>query len=153
MTLFDLEKEDQGDWFAFFNSKVDPTSGEIVYEDPEEGAAEFRIRHVVKFWEERRAKRKKESKMVLNPSTRAMERVTYYEDLPPEQEKKENEDSWDWAITGIRNAFSAPDVPIECTRENKLKLIEIPVFVRFIARVFQIIAGAGVKEKETSEKN
>jgi len=153
MTLFDLEKEDMGDWYTFFSSKVDQASGEVVYDEPEEGAAEFRIRSVAKFWEERRAKRKKEYKMVLNPSTRQMERVGYYEDLPPAQEKKENEDSWDYAITGIRNAFSAPDVPIECNRENKLKLLEIPVFIRFAGRVFQMMAETGITEKETSEKN
>jgi len=153
MTLFDLEKEDNGDWFSFFGSSVDPTTGEIVYDKPEEGAAEFRIRSVAKFWEEHRSKRKKEHKMVLNPATRAMERVGYYEDLPPEQEKRENEDSWDYAITDMRNAFSAPGVPIECTRENKLKLLEIPAFVRFVGRVFQLMATAGIAEKEASEKN
>ena len=153
MTLFNLDIEDHGDWFQFFSSKFDPATGEVVYDKPEEGAAEFRIRNMAPFWEERWRGRKKQYKMVLNPSTRAMERVGYYEDLPADETQTENDDAWDYAITGIKDAYSAPDVPIECTRENKLKLLDMPVFARFMNRVFQIISEAGVKQKEDSEKN
>lgn len=154
MTVFDFTKDDQGDWFAFFNSRLDTTTGEIVYDPPEPEAAEFRIRSMGKFWEDRRKDRKKEYKMVLNPGNRQMERVGYYEDLPSDQAQKENEDAWDYAITGIRNAFSAPGVEIKCDRESKLKFIdEVPAFLRFITRVFQILSEAGVKQKEASEKN
>ena len=154
MTVFDFTKDDQGDWFAFFNSRLDTTTGEIVYDPPEPEAAEFRIRSMGKFWEDRRKDRKKEYKMVLNPGNRQMERVGYYEDLPSDQAQKENDDAWDYAITGIRNAFSAPGVEIKCDRESKLKFIdEVPAFLRFITRVFQILSEAGVKQKEASEKN
>ena len=153
MTVFDFTKDDQGDWFAFFNSRFDPTTGEIEYDKPEPEAAEFRIRPMTPFWDERRKDRKKEHKMVLNPQTRAMERVSYYEDLLPAEAEKENDDAWDYAITGFKNAFSAPGVEIKCDRENKLKLMKIPVFIRFVGRVFQIISEAGVKQKEASEKN
>jgi len=153
MTVFEFDKEEQGDWFLFFSSHVDPSTGEIVYDKPEEGAAEFRIRSMGPFWEERRKGRKKEYKMVLNPVTRAMERVGYYDDLPEDEAAKENEDAWDYAITGMKNAFSAPKVPIECTRESKLKLIRMPVFVRFITRAFMTLNESGVKQKEAAEKN
>jgi hypothetical protein len=153
MTLFNLEKEDQGDWFAFFSSRFDPATGEVIYDKPEEGAAEFRIRNMQPFWEDIWEGRKKEHKMVVNPLSRSMERVGYYEDLPADEARKENDDAWDYSITGIKDAFSAPGVPIECTRENKLALIEMPVFVRFVRQVFEIISEAGVKQKEDSEKN
>lgn len=153
MTLFNLDKEDQGDWFQFFSSKFDPATGEVIYDKPEEGAAEFRIRNMAPFWEERFRGRKKQHKYVHNPVTRAMERVGHYDDLPEDEAKRESDDAWDYAITGIKNAFSAPNVPIECTRENKLKLLDMPVFTRFIRRVFEIISEAGVKQKEDSEKN
>lgn len=155
MTVFDLDKEELGDWFAFFGSRIDVSTGEIVFDKPEEGAAEFRIRSTLPFWEERRKGRKKESKFVLNPTTRGMERVVWYEDLPENQAAKENDDAWDYAITGIRNAFKDDEKtqPIECTRENKLKLIRMPVFVRFINRIFLIQNEAGVKQREASEKN
>jgi len=153
MTVFDFEKEEQGDWFAFFNSRLDVATGEIVYDPPEEGAAEFRIRSMGPFWDERRKGRKIESKIVLNTKTGAMQRVTWPEDLPADEAQNENDDVWDYAITGIRNAFSAPGVEIKCDRESKLKLINIPVFLRFISRVFVILSEAGVKQKEASEKN
>ncbi len=153
MTQFDFEKDEQGDWFSFFNSHVDQATGEIVYDPPEEDAAEFRIRSMGLFWEERRKGRKRESKMTLNPTTRSMERVSWLDELPPEESAKENDDAWDFAITGIRNAFSAPDVPIECTRESKLKFIRMPRFIRFATRVFQILADAEEKQSEAEEKN
>lgn len=153
MTVFDFDKQDQGDWFSFFNSRIDQATGDIVYDPPEPEAAEFRIRSMGPFWEERRKGRKKEYKMVLNPATRSMERVGWFEDLPEDEAEKETGDAWDYAITGIKNAFSAPGVPIECTREAKLKLTKIPVFLRFIGRVFQILNDAGVKQKDASEKN
>lgn len=153
MTVFEFDKEEQGDWFTFFTSRVEPSTGEIIYDPPEEGAAEFRIRSMQPFFEERRKGRKKESKMVLNPATRAMERVSWFEEPPEDEAQKENDDAWDYAITGIKNAFSTPGVPIECTRENKLKLIRIPVFLRFITRVFMMLSEAGIKQKEDAEKN
>lgn len=153
MTVFNFDNGEQGDWFSFFSSHIDKTTGEIVYEPPEKGAAEFRIRSMGPFWDERRRDRKREHKMVLNPSTRQMERVSYYEDLPADQAARENDDAWDYAITGMKNAFSAPGVEIKCDRESKLKLIAMPVFLRFISRVFVIMSEAGVKQKEASEKN
>ena len=42
---------------------------------------------------------------------------------------------------------------IDCTRENKLKLMRVPVFDRFIARCLEMLANSGVKEKEDEQKN
>ena len=153
MTVFDFTKDDQGDWFSFFNSRLDTTTGEIVYDQPEKDAAEFRIRNMGPFLDEHRKDRKKESKIVHNPVTRAMERVSWFEELPPDLAEKENNEAWDYAITEWRNVLSAPGTEIKCNLDNKLKLLKIPVFLRFVTRVFQIISEAGVKQKEASEKN
>ena len=153
MTVFELDKQEQGDWFSFFNSHFDRKTGEVIYDEAEEGAAEFRVRSLAPFLEERRKDRKKQFAMVLNPSTRAMERVGYYDDLPQKEASREADDAWDYAITGFKNAFSAPGVEMECTKENKLKLIEIPAFLRFITRAFQMISDAGIAQKESAEKN
>jgi len=151
--IFDLDAA-QGDWFQFFESRVDPASGEIIYDEPKPDAAEFCIRSLQPFWEERLGQRKKESKMVNNPVTRAMERVSYYPDQTFEEVMKEREDACDYAITGIRNAKWADGTEIACTRENKLKLRKIPAFDRFLGRVWQILDSAGVKDKEAAyEKN
>ncbi|OPY74911.1 MAG: hypothetical protein A4E65_03688 [Syntrophorhabdus sp. PtaU1.Bin153] len=151
--VFDLDKAEQGDWFSFFASRFDQNTGEIIYDPPEDGAAEFCIRSMNQYWEERRKSRKRESKMVLNPKSGAMERVVYFADQSPEQEIKEAEDAWDYAITGMRNALGPDGEAIECTRENKLKLVRIPMFLRFVKRVFQILDGEAAKEKDGQEKN
>jgi hypothetical protein len=151
--VFDLDKADQGDWFAFFDSEFDQATGEIAYKSPEEGAAEFCIRTMVPFFEERRRARKREAKMVVNPVSRQMERVVYFEDLTPEQEQQEAEDAWDYAITGVRGAKGSDGEEIQATRENKLKLIRIPKFRRYIERVFQILSGEAAKAEEARIKN
>lgn len=154
MTVFEAGGKEQGDWFPFFTSKLDFQTGEIIYDQPVEGAAEFCFRDLMPFWEERLKDRKKEHKMVINPNTRAMERVSYYPDLPFEEAKKERDDSWDYAITGMRNArWSEEGPPMECTRENKIKLLKNSSFLRYANRVIQMLMETGVKQKEASEKN
>lgn len=153
MTIFD-EKESQGDWFPFFNSHIDLATGEIIYEDPKEGAAEFCIRSMGPFWDERRKSYKKEAKFVHNPVTRQMERVVWFKDLPPEEASKESDDAWDYAIVGMRNAkWGKNGDEMECTRENKLKLIKVPAFMRYINKVFQLLSGVASEAKEAEEKN
>jgi len=151
MTTFDLENKEQGDWFSFFESKFDSLTGETTYDLPKDGAAEFCIRSMLPFWEERQKGLKKEYKMVLNPSTRQMERVGYYPEQP--DDSTAGDDAWDYVITGMRNALDKDGNELECTRENKLKLIRIPMFLRFVKRVLDIIDESGVKQKEESEKN
>ena len=153
MTVFECDKDSQGDWFAFFSSSFDLATGDIIYEDPEEGAAEFCIRQMGPFWDERRKDRKREHKFTVNPLTRSMERVSYYPDLDPELEAKENDDAWEYAITGFKNAFSAPGVEMECNRENILKLVDMPVFARFVQKVFLILSDVGIKQAGDKEEN
>jgi hypothetical protein len=153
MTVFEQTKE-QGDWFSFFDSRIDISSGDIIYDIPLEGSAEFCFRNPGPFWEEQRKGRKKEYKMVLNTSSKAMERVGYYPDLSPELEKEERDSSWDYVITGMRNARWTKDGPeMECTRENKLKLLKNSAFLRFANRVLQLILETGVNHKENESKN
>ena len=154
MTVFDQGEKEQGDWFPFFTSCFDLATAEIIYDPPKEGAAEFCFRSPASFWEERRKGRVKEHKMVLNTQTRAMERVGYYPDLSPEEEIRERDDSWDYAITGIRNARWTEEGPeMDCTRENKLKLMKNSAFLRYANRVLQLLLETGVKQKEDAEKN
>jgi len=152
-TFFDLETAEQGDWFPFFDSRFDMQTGEIIYDPPKEGAAEFRVRPLTGFYEEVRKGRKKEHKMVVNPGTRAMERVSYFTDQSPEEEQKEREDSYDYAITGMRAAFWSADNPISCDRPNKIKLMHNPAFSRYFLRVQELLSNSGAKAKEEAEKN
>lgn len=154
MTVFEQAEKAQGEWFPFFTSRFDMATGEIIYDLPKEGAAEFCFRSPAPFWEERRKGRTKEVKMVLNPGSRAMERISFFPDLPYEEEIKERDDSWDYAITGMRGARWTDDGPeMECTRENKLKLLKNAAFLRYANWVLQMLLDTGVKVKEAAEKN
>lgn len=143
----------QGEWFPFFSSHIDPITGEPIYEDPTPDAR-VQIRSIGPFIEERMAKRKKIAEHVYNPKTRAMERISYFAEQTSDELRAERDDLWDYAITGIENfKDSKTGELIICTRENKLKLMKVPVFDRFVARCQQLLASSGVKEKEESEKN
>ena len=151
--FFDLDST-QGEWFPFFSSHIDPVTGEPIYDEPEKDA-KVQIRSIGPFIEERMMKRKMIVEHVYNSKTRAMDRNRYPEDLTPEQAKAERDDLWDYAITGINEYFkdSKTGELITCTRENKLKLMKVPVFDRFVARCQQLLASSGVKVKEDEEKN
>jgi len=147
--LFGLGKMEDGDWFPYFESRFDMASGEITYDEPKKGAVEFCIRSMQPFFEEKNSGRKKENKMVLNPVSRAMERVSFYPDRPPEEEKQLGEDAWDYAIIAARKGDESLDV----SREDKLELVNRPMFLRYVKRVFDMLNGEVEKKKEAAEKN
>jgi hypothetical protein len=149
--IIDLEARD-GEWFAYFGSKVDEKGG-VVYDDPLPDAGRIQIRSLVPYFEANRSKQKRKHEYVLNPQTRQMERVSYFDELSAEAAQKERDDAWDYCITGIENVFDAQKKAVECTRENKLKLMMIPSFNRFVARCLQILSEAGVKTEEEERKN
>jgi hypothetical protein len=88
---FDLSNEAQGEWFSFFGSEI-KENGEVRYLDPEEGAGKICLRIAdPEVIEKIQAQtRKKSAEFALNPRTRQMERVSFYEQTPT-QEKKERE--------------------------------------------------------------
>lgn len=142
----------EGEWFQFFGSYVD-NNGEIIYEDPVSDAR-VQVRNIAPFIEERMTRRKKSVEHIFNPKTRAMERVVFYPELSPDEEKREREDVWDYVITGFENfKNSKTGEIISCTRENKLALMKIPVFDRFISRCLQLLSNSEIKTREESEKN
>jgi hypothetical protein len=151
-TVFEFG-ESRGDWFKFFDSEVDLQSGEIMYSEPRADAGEICIRSVSPFWREKVEGRKKESEFVFNPKTRAMEKVSYTVELTPEEEAKERDDSYDYCITGFRNLFDGEGNEILCTRENKMKLMSVPRFERFILKCLEIQINTANSEKEDAEKN
>lgn len=149
MIMFvDLETT-QAEWFQYFGSRVDVNTGEIIYEEPASDAR-VQIRSLMPFYEERLAKRKKSYEHVFNPKTRTMERVTYYLDQSPAEDKAEREDAWDYAIVAFEGfQDTKTGEKVACTRENKLKLMKLPVFDRFVARCLQLLNGSAV----ATEKN
>lgn len=150
--MFDIE-ESQGDWFDFFESRIDLATGNIIYDDPKPGTGKACFRPSRPLIMERISKRKKDSEFVLNPKTRSMERVEFFKSATIEDQQKENDDLTDYVITGLKDFYDAKGKPIECTRENKIKLSKVPVFDRFMARCMEIQMNADVKQMEKEEKN
>lgn len=142
----------QGEWFPFFGSHVDD-NGNIVYEDPI-GQAKIQLRSMSPFFEARAKSRKQESEHIINPKTRAMEKVFYTKPLTPEEAEKERDDAWDYAITGLKFfKDKKTGMEIQCTRENKIALMKLPVFNRSVTRCLQILDNAGLNAKEDLLKN
>lgn len=150
--IFDLDKINDGEWFPFFESRINE-KGEVEYDEPKEGAGRVCIRDFSTIIEQQVGKRKKKSEFVLNPVTRSMERVTYFEDYPEEQKQRDNDDVWDYTITAWEGFYDKNGDVIECTRENKIKLMKLPVFDRFVGRCLQMLSNSRVLIKEEAEKN
>lgn len=150
---FDLSGETQGEWFRFFGSTI-KENGDVVYLDPKEDAGKvcFRIAspEVIEFIQSQT--RKKTAEFTLNPKTRQMERVVYF-DQTPSQEKKERELIWDHAITDWKGILDKDGSEVPCTLENKLRLMNNPQFARFAGRCLQIISGANAGAAEDGIKN
>ena len=150
--LFSLETSD-GEWFPFQNSKIDPLTGEPVFDEPDT-SGKVQIRSMTPFFEERIAKRKRQTEHVMNPKTRQMERIAFYADLSVEDARTERDDAFDFAITGIEGIKDFKTGRIFTgTREDKLTLMKVPIFDRFFARCQQLLSSYGVKQKEEIEKN
>ena len=148
--IFDIDKQNEGEWFTYFKSRVNE-KGEIEYDEPEPNAGRVCVRSITPKLEELQASRKRKFEFVFNPATRSMERVGYYEELPPEEVRKRSDDVWDYSITAWEGLLNAKGKPIECNRTNKLKLMAIPEFDRFIGRCLQMLGDA--KTKAEAEKN
>ena len=153
MTKFDLSGETQGEWFKFFKSEV-KENGEVKYLDPEKKAGKVCLRIASPDAIEgiQAETRKKVHEFVRNPQTRQMERVVYF-DQTAAQEKKERELIWDYAIQDWQNLHDKDGKDIPCTIENKLKLMAVPQFARFVGRCLQLITGADVELEEVEAKN
>jgi hypothetical protein len=152
MPEFVSKKVIDGDWFTWCESTVDE-KGNVVYADPKhDEKGRVRVRSIMPFMQERTSQRKKEYEFVLNPETRAMERIGYFKDLTPEEVKKEQEDLWDYAITGIEN-FVLDGQPVSCDREGKNKLMALPEFDRFIGQCLRLLASTSAQKVEEERKN
>ena len=139
-----LDDEHLGDWFPYFKSRVDPQTGDVVYDPPIDNGPRVRVRGLGPFYEARLAERKRRVEHVLNPKSGRMERISYLPELSFADAAKERDDSFDFAITGLEGFRDVKTKQeLSCDRETKLKLMKIPEFDRFVARCLQIISEAG----------
>lgn len=153
MTLFVLNN-DQGEAFRFQESYIDESTGEPVFLDPKKDAGTFYIRPMGPKMEEIQSRRKRSVEHVLNPKTRAMERVVYFEPASDEEAKAQNEELWDHVIAGWDDkVLDANKKKIPITVENKMLLLKIPAVDRFIGKCLRDQQAASVKSLEVQEKN
>jgi hypothetical protein len=150
---FDLSGETRGEWFKFFRSEISE-KGDVAYLDPEDDAGKvcLRIATPEVIEEIQSQTRKKTAEFALNPKTRQMERVQYF-DQTPAQEKKERELIWDHAIQDWKGILDVNGNEVPCTLENKLRLMNNQQFARFVGRCLQLISGAASAAKEGAEGN
>src|SRR3990172_2631501 len=143
----------QGEWFKFFRSEI-KENGDVMYLYPEDDAGRVCLRIAApETMDNIQAQtRKKVKEFVHNPKTRAMERVEYF-DQTDAQEKKERELIWDYAIQAWEGILDKDGEEIQCTTENKLKLMNIPQFARFVGRCLQMISGSNAQAEEAAGKN
>jgi hypothetical protein len=151
--IFNIGSTDKGDWFDFFESEVDLTTGEITYFPPKAGTGRACFRSAKDLLTEQISKRKKEAEFVLNPKTRSMERVEYFALQDQKLEQKEADDRIDYMITGLEKFFDGAGKPIKCTRENKLLLSKVPMFDRYMARCIELQLNLHTEHAEGVEKN
>ena len=148
-----LEQGEEGEWFQFFESDVDFETEKVIYHPPTtEGRV--KVRSSTPFFQAQAAKRKRQGEFAYNPKTRQMEKIVSVVEQTPEERMAEREDLWDYCITGIENfKDSKSGKAINCTRENKLKLMKIPVFDRFVARCWELLTNSKAVEDDKLEKN
>jgi len=151
--IINLQTQEKGVWFPFFYSRVDSSTMDIIYDDPIEGAPRMKIRAPGSFFRDRNKNRKKESQMVLNKKTRAMEKVVSLKELTPEEQKQENDDFADYVIEDIDKEFKIDGEFIKCDRATKIKLMEIPIVAMYVYRCIEILQERGAIEEKKETAN
>lgn len=143
----------EGEWFPFRMSEIDPNNGDIVWSDPIEGN-EVKIRSMKPFFEERISKREKVTIWKVHPKSRAYEPHITFKELSVEEVKAERNDAYDFAITGLKGFKNKTTrEPYPCTREVKLGLMELDFFDRFFADCQQKIDSCRVEMEKAESVN
>lgn len=150
---FDVDKIHTGSWFTFFKSEVDD-DGNIKYFDPEKNAGKVQIRVVDPETLEKiqETTREEAAEFRNNKKTRQLERVVFFKQTN-DQKKAEREAIWDHVIVSWEGILDSKGNEIPCTLENKMKLMAIPLFARFVARCLELIGVNEIEEKKAKTKN
>lgn len=141
-----------GEWFEYIGSKIDIQSGEVIWDEKVVKGVRVKVRNPAPLMEEQLEKRERIVEHVLNPKTKAMERISFFKELTFKEAKKEKEENYNYIIEDFEG-FTYQGKPIECTRENKIAMFNDPAFDRFIGRCIRAIQSEGVKQQESDLKN
>lgn len=149
----DLNQSSKGAWFPYFGSNAD-AEGAITYEAPADEKEKVFINPPLsaEALEKIHAKtRTRKSQFVYNPKTQKMDHVAYF-DQTPEQARQEFEMIF-CEIIGDFELTDANGDKIPCTPENKIKLMRVPEFARFVTRCIQLLDMTEAERKAALEKN
>jgi hypothetical protein len=152
MTTFNLDAVKSGTWFPFQESTVDPLTQDPIFDEAEKGAGEILLRSSTPFIRKQAAGQEIQTKPVMNSLTRRME-FAPVDRRTPEQKQQEQDDMWDYVIVDWKGFKDANGKEIPCTRENKLLLMDVDRFIRFVGHALKIIDQYTEVKKEKLEKN
>jgi len=149
--LFNLD-EGNGTWFDFQESTVD-AEGVITFLPVKEGAGSVCVRQAdADFFEKLNKKtRKKDVRFIPNPArNNTLQRVedSVVLDGKDKEEREALQDHW---IVDFKDLRGADKQLIACTKENKIKLMKLGVFRRFIDECHRRISSDGGMIKEENE--
>lgn len=149
-----LNNNSTGAWFPYFASRQDE-DGAITYLPPDPASKDRVFINPPLTVEQLEAiyarTRTRKSEFVINPKTRQMERVTYF-DQSPEQMRQEFEEIF-CVIIGEYELTDADGAKIPVTRESKIQLMRHPEFARYVNRCLQMLEMSEAERKEQLEKN
>jgi len=82
-----------------------------------------------------------------------MERVAYIKDMTTEERKKFQADMWDYVIVDFDGMFDKAGKAIPVTKENKVKLMNVPAVDRFVSKCLKILGEESIKQIEALNEN
>jgi len=151
-TVINLQTGKDGSWFSFFYSKIDSATMDVIYDDPIEDGPRMKIRNPVPFFKDRNNKRKTKGEFILNKKTRAMEKVVSDLELTANEKQAENDDFVDYVIQEV-DGFKLDGQIIKGTRNEKIRMMDIPIVSMFVHRCIEILQEQGATEEKEEGKN
>ncbi len=143
----------KGEWFIFRMSSIDQNTGDIVWGEPIEGVR-VQIRSWKPFFEDQVAKRERIIEWKINPKSRMNEKHSNFKELTTAEILKQKDDAIDYAIMGLEGwKDKLTRTVIECTRKNKIALMQKNFFDRFFVDCQQTIDSKGLEEEKAELKN
>jgi len=154
MIEFEFKEQKEGVWFSYQKSRIDSENDEIIWEDPIEGA-EFLIRYIASFIEEKLKKedQQRSIKFVHNDKTGKMERISFIPEKTFEQNIKETEEMYVWAICDWKGIGEKGKSEMVVSDENKIKLSKLPEFIRFFNKCQETFRIELESHRKEIEKN
>jgi hypothetical protein len=151
-TVINLQTSDDGVWFPFFYSRIDPDTMDVEYDDPIEDGPRMKIRNPVDFFQDRSQNRKTKSEFILNKKSRSMEKVVSEIELSAKEKKAENEEFADYVIMDVEG-FKLNGKTMGNTKADKIAAMKLPLVNMFVNKCVQDLQSQSAVEEKADSKN